>query len=341
MRIPGPVDRPPRNRELERLVIDVLRGTPKLQGEAGPDAQARAEGWQVYADWLLSLGEPVGEWLAASLRVDEAGAGDAVAPIRAQLDGIARACSFRLVDPALADLSEVPELARIADLTWERGFITVAELRTRAFRAWDSELLEHTPDHLLEVILASPSACMLHTLRVDALGFAAVGARHPSVAALLASLAEPLAARELELGDGTDSVTLGLLDARALARVPELARLVVISDELGRGRGLVARALAPLLVSPESAEGSVPRLRELDLRLRGAGDLVVEALLGSDRLATLRCLQIGHVGEAGAARILAERDRFASLDRFALVDARIEPGTAAALTELGASVRAR
>ena len=323
------VDRPPRNPELERLVVDVLRSTP--EPGAGPGAQARAEGWQVYADWLLSLGEPVGEWLAASLRADESS--DAVAPIRAKLDAIERACSFRLVDPALADLSEVPELARIADLTWERGFITGATLRTHEFRAWDSELLGHTPDHLLEVVLASPSACMLHTLRVDALRFAAVGSRHSSVAELLAALPDPLALRELELVDSSVSLTQAPIGARALARVPELERLVVVTDELGRPQERVVEVVEALI------GGLGPRVRELELRLRGVGDLVVEALLGAGVLERLHSLLLGHVGEAGAARILAAGERFRRLEGFILRHTRVEDATAAALARLGASVR--
>ena len=84
----GLMEPPPRNRELEQLVIDVLRTT----ADDSPDRHAA---WQVYADWLLGHGEPVGEWLAASLRADDRG--EAAAPIRARLHEIAAATRFRLV----------------------------------------------------------------------------------------------------------------------------------------------------------------------------------------------------------------------------------------------------
>lgn len=324
------VDAPPRNRELERLVVDVLRAT-----EVG--AQARQEAWQVYADWLLSLGEPVGEWLAVSLRADDAS--DAVTEVRAKLDEIERACSFRLVDLALADLSEVPELARIADLTWERGFITTAAIRTRAFRAWDSELLEHTPDRLLEVILRSPSASMLHTLRVDACGWAAIGSRHPSVSALLCDVERPLAVRELDLGDGTDPLELG---DGAFARLPELERLAIRSDEVGRRPEQVAIELGQLL--PDRASGRsnrTPALSELDLRLRGGGDLVISALIEAELVEQLRRIRVDHITDVGAERVLAAADRFAGLDAFVLRHARLSQGCSDALGRLGARVASR
>ena len=186
------MSRPPRNIELEHLVIDTLRSTSE-------DAPERQAAWEVYADWLLSRGEPVGEWLAASVRADAGGS--AGAPVRARLGEIERATRFRLVDLELADLSEVPELERVADFTWERGFITAAALRCQEFRAWDSELLHHTPDRLLDVVLRSPSACLLHSLALDQLEFAALGSRFSSFIELLAAVPGPLGLRSAKLGN--------------------------------------------------------------------------------------------------------------------------------------------
>lgn len=317
-RITPLVDRPPRNRELERLVIDTMRTT-----DVG--APERHEAWQVYADWLLSLGEPVGEWLAVSLGADDAS--DAAAPVRAALDEIERACSFRLVDLALADLSEVPELARIADLTWERGFITTANIRTREFRAWDSELLGHTPDRLLEAVLASPSASMLHGLRVDTNRFDFKGSRYDSVAALLATFAEPLALRELEIGEGSD----GLRTSRAmLERLPELVSLRMTSNQAGHKHDELREQLAAL-----SQPGLLPMLTQLELRCASGGDTVAAQLASAPLLERLRRLRIDHVTDIGAELIVAQRDRFTQLDRFELRHAEITQPWSRALAAIG------
>lgn len=315
------MDRPPRNRELERLVIDALRATPVGSPE-------RCDAWQVYADWLLSLGEPVGEWLAVSLRADDAS--DATAPIRAALDEIERACSFRLVDLALADLSEVPELARIADLTWERGFITTANIRTREFRAWDSELLEHTPDRLLAAVLASPSANMLHTLRVDALGFSAKGSRYATVAALLAAFDEPLALRELELGAQHSNEGVQLSRAM-LERLRELVSLRLIANQADKRDTL--REQIVLLSQP----GLLPMLSELQLRCWSGGDPAAEQLACSPLLDRLRRLRIDYVSDFGAELIIAQRDRFARLERFELHHVEISQPWSRALAAIGCS----
>jgi hypothetical protein len=314
------VDRPPRNRELERLVIDAVRAT-----DVG--APERHEAWQVYADWLLSLGEPVGEWLAVSLGADDAS--DAAAPVRAALDEIERACSFRLVDLALADLSEVPELARIADLTWERGFITTASIRTREFRAWDSELLGHTPDRLLQAVLASPSACMLHSLRVDAHTFKAKGSRYSTVAALIAEFEQPLALRVLEIGEGIDALGLSQV---LLERVPELVALRVVSNQTGHKHDELREQLAVL-----SQPGLLPMLVELELRCFAGGDPSAEQLASSPLLERLRRLRIDHVTDVGAELIVAQRDRFAKLERFELRNAEITQPWSRALAAIGCS----
>ena len=301
-------------------MIDAVRATSVGSPE-------RHEAWQVYADWLLSLGEPVGEWLAVSLRADDAS--DAAAPVRAALDEIERACSFRLVDLALADLSEVPELARIADLTWERGFITTANIRTREFRAWDSELLGHTPDRLLEAVLDSPSATMLHSLRVDTHSFKAKGSRHATVAALLASFEQPLALRELELGDGSDGL---IVRASMLTQLPELVSLRLVSSQAGHKHDELREQLAVL-----SQPRLLPALVELELRCWSGGDPVAEHLASSPLLERLRRLRIDHVTDVGAELIVAQRDRFAKLDCFELRNVEITQPWSRALAAIGAS----
>lgn len=324
------MDRPPRNRELERLIIDVLRATEVGSGE-------RHEAWQVYADWLLELGEPVGEWLAASLRADDGG--DAAAPVRARLHEIERACSFRLVDLGLADLSEVPELARIADLTWERGFITSASIRAREFRAWDSELLEHTPDRLVDVVLRSPSACVLHDLHIDAFEFRELGSGAASVAGLIAALDEPLALRSLALEDGR--APLSLSDAM-LAQLPALTRLSLWSHEVGRDRDSLHDQLALLWGSgggpggrSGGRSGRLPDLRALELRLLGGGDQAAVSLAESALVERLRSLRIDHVSDVGAEVILAHRDRFSGLEQFKLGHSEFSQPWSRALRGLG------
>lgn len=353
------------------MLIDVLRSTPV----ESPD---RHEAWQVYADWLLGLGEPVGEWLAASLRADDGG--EAAAPIRAALHEIEAACRFRLVDLELADLSEVPELARIADLTWERGFITTAAVHCRKFRAFDSELLGHTPDRLLDVVLRSPSAAMLHRLELDAHRFAAVGSRVGSFSQLLAALPDDLPLRSLALGDleseahSDHRVDASMqLRAQSFARVPQLEELSLQATKLCVSEPLALPKLARLSVrveQPASTEqrrtrrrmleppppppplgaskledlallcdgSGLPALVELSLALEGVADRVTELLLDSPLPDRLSRLRLEHLTEVGAAAICRSPQRVAHLSRFEVVGTQLPESLVAALRALGCSV---
>jgi hypothetical protein len=351
------MSRLPRNRELEHMLIDVLRSTPD-------DSPDRHEAWQVYADWLLGLGEPVGEWLAASLRADDGG--EAAAPIRAALHEVEAACRFRLVDLELADLSEVPELARIAELTWERGFITSAAVHCRKFRAFDSELLGHTPDRLLDVVLRSPSAAMLHRLELDTHRFAAVGSRVGDFSQLLAALPEDLPLRSLALGDFYSTMQLG---AASFAHVPKLVELSLRSNDLRLTEPLVLPELARLSVRVEQPaveqarvrgranvipplsdpdfhqlwslfDGSgLPSLVELSLALDSSDDRVITELLFSRMLDQLAVLRLEHVGELGAAAICQSPQRFAKLATFEVFGIQLPEPLVAALRALGCSVK--
>lgn len=343
--------RPPRNLELERLVIDVLRSDDA-------DAAERHAAWEVYADWLLGLGEPVGEWLAASLRADDDG--DAAAPIRAQLGDIERACRFRLVDLELADLSEVPELTRIAEFTWERGFITTAAFRCRAFRAFDSELLGHTPDRFVDVVLRSPSACMLHRLDIDVHAFEIVGSRWADLSALLAALPDDLPLRRLDVGDRDARVRLG---PRSFAHLPELTQLSLHASELSVVSPLSLAALERLYVRVEPRPGEprtrwraatpagrppkiddlralfegdgLPRLRELVLAIEGIGEELVGVLAESSLLGRIRSLRLEHVDEGLAAALVRHGPAFAGLERWEVVGVGVPIGARAALREFG------
>jgi hypothetical protein len=346
------MSRLPRNRELEHMLIDALRSTPV----ESPD---RHEAWQVYADWLLGLGEPVGEWLAASLRADDGG--EAAAPVRAALHEIEAACRFRLVDLELADLSEVPELARIAELTWERGFITSAAVHCRKFRAFDSELLGHTPDRLLDVVLRSPSAAMLYRLELDMHRFTAVGSRVASFTRLLAALPEDLPLRSLVLGDlESDAYSDARVDtsmhlrARSFARVPQLMELSLHATKLRVSEPLTLPKLARLSVRVEQpappgaskledlvllCDGSgLPALLELSLALEGLADQMIALLLDSSLLDRLSVLRLEHVTEVGAAVICRSPQRVAHLSRFEIVGTQLPESLVAGLRALGCSV---
>jgi hypothetical protein len=361
------MSRLPRNRELEHMLIDVLRST----SVESPD---RHEAWQVYADWLLGLGEPVGEWLAASLRADDRG--EAAAPIRAALHEIEAACRFRLVDLELADLSEVPELARIADLTWERGFITTAAVHCRKFRDFDSELLGHTPDRLLDVVLRSPSAAMLHRLELDSHRFVDIGSRVPDFSQLLALLPEDLTLRSLAIGDldgSTHSQADGAmqLGAASFARLPKLVELSLQATALRLTEPLALHGLARLSVRvgklarierrrghwgappPPSAEpimpkfedltllcdgSGLPALVELSLALEGFADRVIELLLDSPLLDRLSILRLEHVTEVGAAAICRNPQRVAHLSGFEIRGTVLSESLVAGLEALGCSV---
>jgi hypothetical protein len=340
---------PPRNPELERMLIDVLRASDSVAD--------RAEAWAVYADWLLGVGEPVGEWLAASLRADDET--EAAAPIRAQLGEIEAATRFRLVDNDLADLSEVPELSRIAELTWERGFITSAAVRCRTFRPWDSELLGHTPDRLLDVVLRSASSRLLHTLELDTCVFAAVGSRHADLWSLLAALPGPLPLRSLVLG--CPDVELHVR-AEPLARVPELTELELSAGALSVSEPLelpkltrlrlrvgspapssLGRPFAPPGFGPARVETfatvfeseRLPGLRRLELNCVDVGQSLVERLVASSALARLDRLHIENANEALIAALLRERGRFGHLRDFVISGPGLSPNAIAAVRELG------
>lgn len=330
----------PRNRELEHMLIEVLRSTPD-------DSPERHEAWQVYADWLLGLGEPVGEWLAASLRADEGG--EAAAPIRAALHEFELASRFRLVDLELADLSEVPELARIADLTWERGFITSAAVHCRKFRAFDSELLEHTPDRLLDVVLRSPSASMLHRLEVDTHRFEAKGSRVGDFSQLLAALPEDLQLRSLSLGDVDSALELG---AGSLMHVPRLRELSLRGNALTMLKPLALPELVRLSVQVQQSapqdrlghfaplcDGSgLPALTELSLALDFDIDHVIPALLDSPLMDRLSVLRLKGVSEVGAAAICRNPHRVGKLARVEVSAIAMPEPLVAALRRIGCSV---
>jgi hypothetical protein len=361
------MSRLPRNRELEHMLIDVLRSTPVESAD-------RHEAWQVYADWLLGLGEPVGEWLAASLRADDGG--EAAAPIRAALHEIEAACRFRLVDLELADLSEVPELARIADLTWERGFITTAAVHCRKFREFDSELLGHTPDRLLDVVLRSPSAVMLHRLELDTHRFVDMGSRVADFSQLLALLPEDLPLRSLVVGDlvsSTHSQADGTmqLGAASFVRLPKLVELSLhatalqlisplalpelerLSVRVGKPTRIERRrghwgpppppSVAPVTgkledLAPLCVGSGLPALVELSLALEGFADRVTELLLDSPLLDRLSVLRLEHVTEVGAVAICRSPQRVAHLSRFEIVGTALPDSLVKALVALGCSV---
>lgn len=360
------MSRLPRNRELEHMLIDVLRST-------SVESLDRHEAWQVYADWLLGLGEPVGEWLAASLRADDGG--EAAAPIRAALHEIEAACRFRLVDLELADLSEVPELARIADLTWERGFITTAAVHCRKFRDFDSELLGHTPDRLLDVVLRSPSAAMLHRLELDTHRFVDIGSRVADFSQLLALLPEDLSLRSLVVGD-LDSSTHAqadgaiVLGAPSFARLPKLVELSLQATTLRLTEPLALRELTRLSVrvgkparverrrghwgppppsvvpatpqfehlAPLCDGSGLPKLVELSLALDGLSDRVTELLLDSPLLDRLAVLRLEQLTEVGAAALCASPQRVAHLSRFEVVGIQLPESLVTGLRALGCSV---
>ena len=354
--------RPPRNPELEGIVIEALRTT-----EVG--SPARREAWAVYADWLLSRGEPVGEWLAASLHFD---AGDGVAaPVRARLGDIERATRFRLVDLELADLSEVPELERIAEFTWERGFITNAVFRGPEFRAWDSELLGHTPDRFLAVVLASPSAYMLHELELELPMFRATGARYASFAELLADLDEPLALRRLVVLGGMvmefhgtelaampelidfrwlgsayideplSSASLRSLELHSATKagdfpslgssdLPALERLVLRS-----GPREPTRHRRQQFHVPQLSKTFAPRLRELELDVEGDYDMILEQLANTAQFAQLERVVLVGVSERGAQTILDKMADLGATGKLELRTVRVSSAIREALVERG------
>lgn len=353
--------KPPRNPELEGIVIEALRSTPV-------DSPARREAWEVYADWLLSCGEPVGEWLAVSLRADAAG--EVAAPVQARLGEIERATRFRLIDLELADLSEVPELERIAEFTWERGFITKADFQGRKFRAWDSELLGHTPDRFLAVVLRSPSACMLHELHVDRRVFGAIGGRFASFAELLAAGAGPVALRSLSLVDEDERE---LFDARALELMPALVDLRLRGTQLDRERPLASSSLRTLdwatgwaaAETWEALEAStlpglerlrlrveslasralglewladLGELRELELAVEGRCAELVERLVALPIIAKLARLRLGPVDEPAAEAILAGAKRLAAVAKLELVTEGLDPSLLEALGRVGVRI---
>lgn len=362
--------RPPRNPELEGIVIEALRTT-------AVDSPARREAWEVYADWLLSHGEPVGEWLAASLRADAGG--EVAAPVQARLGTIERATRFRLVDLELADLSEVPELERIFDFTWERGFITEARVRAHEFRAWDSELLGHTPDRFLAVVLGSPSASMLHALTLYGPVFGAVGARFGSLAELVAASREPLALRSLKMISVDDP-----FEAQALASMPALDRLELAGVEAELLEPLVSATLRRIVLltsasSPaavtslaasrlaalerlslvfdgaadrRSVEGRelgdldglwtgsfAPRLRVLELGVPPRAPALVAGLARSPLLDRLECLRIGSVDDDAARELLEHGERLRAVAKLELRSRGLAPALAAALAEAGFRVQ--
>lgn len=206
--------------ETESALLDALRERPEDRSL-----------YQVYADWLLDRGQPLGTWIARNLDRHEAVRTTAL-PIE---DRRWLAEHAAAVLGPFAWWLDGQHDARGRALTWRRGFLEGVTIRGR--------FAPLAP--VLRAALASPVAPMLHTLAVDSydgadasvaealvdttvpfetLHLDSLDVEHPSTAALLARDDWPL--RTLRIDRVRPRGARELLEA--VARSPLLRQLRVL-----------------------------------------------------------------------------------------------------------------
>jgi uncharacterized protein (TIGR02996 family) len=302
----------------------------------------------VYADWLLSRGDPRGDLITLHHALDGQRDPNRVKALREAEKQLLSRHSARLVPPELR--GQVEHRA-----TWQNGFIRTLFLQLRGNLS-DADLLRQ--------VLSHPSLRCLTELQ---LGFWSTG--HEPVLAALSQLAPP-ALRTLQLGrDGYGAVAGASLTA--LEALPRLERLVlhegfswdrpahrrlkrlelaagstILWDGLRRGRqsepalqtlaeldGARLPALRALRVTGLNALGSLsralgspefPALSELELDRCADLDGLCAALAASPLLAKLATLQLSDSMTPEGARLLAAAGDGLSLERLDVSGNRLD-----------------
>lgn len=308
-----------------------------------PDA---SELYAVYADWLQSHGDPLGEVIAHA---------HTAAPDVDALLGASRAL-----------------LSHRAPPVWRHGMLHAVALRWDTYPERDDEAAAD-----LRTFLALPVARFLQHLTLGAVP-AEDSMRFDYLVRAMAALGKPRALRTLHVGEheqfdmsstsagGFDAllpvlphlraltihagdITLGTLAHDTLAqlaiqtggigtqvvtdlctaRLPALARLELWLGTPAYGGLTDATPLAPIL-----AGSLFPQLTHLGLRNAAFTDELVDALAASPLLPRLRSLDLsmGTLSDRGIRAMAAARDRFAHLEHLELDDNALADTKALAAT---------
>ncbi len=330
------VQGPARNAELERAIVDDPR-------DPAP--------WSVYADWLQARGDPFGEPLALSLTN------------AAEFDPRA------LWSTQLRWLGNALELERLGPLEHRHGFLVEARvewpeilgmnaarrLLAALLRSPTSQLLRRltlarpSNNQLVDALLGDDDSLRLEQLRELTLGefedrcpFAWVRIGDLARVLLACPTLERLRAWGSEIGwtqtvqhgalERLELVTGGLasevVEALLRSKLPRLRRLDLWFGQPGWGASATIEQLRPLFDPTH-----LPELRELGLINAEFTDAIVEALVGSRRLATLERLDLsrGTLHEPGAAAILTHAAAFRRLRSLDLDANYLSPASSEAL----------
>jgi uncharacterized protein (TIGR02996 family) len=287
-----------------------------------PDALAPR---QVYADVLLSAGDPRGELIQVQLQRELLPPDDERQPALAEREVLLRAPLEQTLRDRLAD--------RVIHLEFRRGFVERATLHAAAVFDGLTSLLESEPVRYLRLVDLSPEDVPRLAMAPWLKRLAGLELNHLQQADRRRALNHEDVIRLLDTDGLRGLKRLGLsghriedMGAIVLARnlpaaAPKLTELQVARDELTPvGVGTLAdaawfqRLQVIDLASNKLAVGGAdliascasPRLRELDLSNNLLGDEGARAIAGAPRLAGLVSLGLyaNHIGPYGAKALL-------------------------------------
>lgn len=238
------IDGEARNAELEQAICDAL---------------GSRHAWMVYADWLLSRGDPRGERISLGLARQLARPSEH-APLDAAIDRLEADRREVFLGPLAACL-DAPDLDRVARLEWEHGFVVGVRVGLPRYPRGEST----RPEAVLAALLASPAARFLRSVAIGLVESANLRwTMGPALAALLAAGPLP-SVRELFIGDfeypdDTEISWTDLGDVEPVLRMlPELRHLHLRGGGIRLGKALTHRTLETLLIESGGLPGAALR----------------------------------------------------------------------------------
>jgi predicted DNA-binding WGR domain protein len=335
--------------------VDDARQLALEQGEALEQAIAadpsNLDNWAVYADWLQAIEPLVGERVALGLELARTEPNRKRAKMQARIDELERTHARELFGVTLAGVLTERKLDGMVVFGRQLGMIVSASLHEP-----DSAIVK--VDALLGALLDLPLARLLLELRIDIhpenLTFVNVvetfmARRHTHLRQLTLGANRSYEAPRQSQLPGIPALLDGVPNIEELAlhgpfpgnaSHPSL-RMLTLTRGYRAPKWTLPQwelpALSCLRVhGPGPVEWStvdLPRLRELSITRPSHGDKLVESLARApllDQLDTLVLLETD-LTDRGVRTILAQADRFASVDTLAILGVAANPGHIAAL----------
>jgi uncharacterized protein (TIGR02996 family) len=139
------------------VVVTMTANTTALE-LAAFDNPDDADAWAVYADWLTSVGEPLGELISLELQIEAAVAmRRPISPALASRYAELSSGPARRADGPLAKLLATPDATRSLALEWRRGHPYLARIATDSLRL---------TNELLAGLMATRGPTLLNSLSV-------------------------------------------------------------------------------------------------------------------------------------------------------------------------------